>query len=90
MRTLLRHGASVEAIDKTWKTPPLVWALTGWQQSGHPGQYYEVMGQLVDAGATVTPDIREWDKAKADPKMGRRFANETTPACSGYRFAGFP
>jgi hypothetical protein len=68
-RTLLRHGARVEAIDKTWKTPPLVWALTGWQVSGHAGQYYEVVRELVEAGATVTSDITAWDKLKADPKM---------------------
>ena len=47
----------------------LVWALTGWQRSGHAGEYYEVVAALVATGAMVTPDIERWDKAQADPKM---------------------
>jgi ankyrin repeat protein len=66
---LLKHGADVHAIDKTWNRPPLVWALTGWQQSGHGGRYYDVVARLVDAGARVTPDVAEWDKAQSDPDM---------------------
>jgi hypothetical protein len=69
VKVLLQHGAHIHAIDKTWKTPPLQWALTGWQRSGHRGQYYEVVAQLVAAGARVTPDIIEWDKARLDPDM---------------------
>jgi hypothetical protein len=69
VRVLLKHGAEVHAIDKTWKTPPLVWALTGWQRSGHRGQYYEVVAQLVAAGAHVTTDLIEWNKAQLDPQM---------------------
>jgi ankyrin repeat protein len=69
VRVLLKHGAHVHAIDKTWKTPPLVWALTGWQRSGHRGRYYEVVAQLVAAGAHVTKDLIEWDKAQLDPEM---------------------
>ena len=30
VEALLRWGARVDAIDKTWGTPPLIWALTGW------------------------------------------------------------
>jgi ankyrin repeat protein len=71
VKTLLRHGARVDAIDKTWGTPPLVWALTGWdgQPAGQGDKYYEVVARLVAAGATVTPDVLAWDKAKANPKM---------------------
>lgn len=69
VEVLLRHGARIDAIDKTWKTPPLQWALTGWQRSGHAGKYYDVVAQLVAAGARVTPDILEWDKAQLDSKM---------------------
>jgi ankyrin repeat protein len=69
VNVLLQHGAQIHTIDKTWKAPPLQWALTGWQRSGHRGQYYEVVAQLVAAGARVTPDILEWDKAKLDPDM---------------------
>jgi hypothetical protein len=69
VRVLLQRGAEVHTIDKTWKTPPLQWALTGWQRSGHSGQYYEVVAQLVAAGARVTQDIVEWDQAQLDPDM---------------------
>jgi hypothetical protein len=69
VKVLLQYGARIHAIDKTWKTPPLQWALTGWQGSGHRGQYYEVVAQLVAAGALVTEDIIEWDKAQLDPRM---------------------
>jgi ankyrin repeat protein len=69
VRTLLQHGARVDSIDRTWKTPPLTWALTGWKRSGHAGQYYEVVAHLVGAGSKVTPDMLTWDEAKADPKM---------------------
>jgi len=71
VKTLLRHGARVDAIDKTWGTPPLVWALTGWarQPAGQRDSYYEVVARLVSAGAKVTPDLLAWDKAKEDPEM---------------------
>jgi hypothetical protein len=35
----------------------------------HSGQYYEVVAHLVAAGARVTPDVIEWDKAQLDPEM---------------------
>ena len=69
VKVLLKHGADIQAIDKTWKTPPLSWALTGWQRSGHGGKYYDVVAQLVAAGARVTPEIIEWDQVKLDPDM---------------------
>jgi hypothetical protein len=71
VNALLRHGAPVQAIDKTWGTPPLVWALTGWdlRPAGQQEKYYEVVARLVAAGATVTPELLAWDKAKANPKM---------------------
>jgi hypothetical protein len=69
VKVLLKHGANIQAIDKTWNTPPLLWALTGWNRSGHRGQYYEVVAHLVAAGARVPPDVIEWDKAQLDPEM---------------------
>jgi hypothetical protein len=70
VRTLLRHGASVHVIDKTWGTPPLVWALTGWdrQPTAHD-DYPEVVARLVAAGANVTSDLLAWVTTKANPKM---------------------
>jgi ankyrin repeat protein len=69
VKVLLKHGASIHAIDTTWNTPPLAWALTGWQRSGHGGRYHEVVAQLVAAGAEVTPELIEWDKVQFDPDM---------------------
>ena len=68
---LLRWGARVDVIDKTWGTPPLVWALTGW--SREPGAkaagYYDVAARLIAAGAGLDPRVPEWDEARADPRM---------------------
>jgi hypothetical protein len=69
VKVLLQHGADIQAIDKTWQTPPLSWALTGWQRSGHGGKHYEVIAELVAAGARVTPEIIEWDQVKLEPDM---------------------
>jgi ankyrin repeat protein len=68
---LLRRGARTDVIDRTWGTAPLVWAVTGWSRArpAEAGPYYEVVSRLVAAGASVTPDLLEWDKARADPKM---------------------
>jgi hypothetical protein len=68
---LLRRGARTDVIDKTWATPPLVWALTAWSRNppADAGRYHEVVSQLVAAGADVTADLLDWAKARADPKM---------------------
>jgi ankyrin repeat protein len=68
---LLRRGARVDAIDKTWRTPPLLWALTGWSRrsAGKVQRYYDVVTQLRQAGAIVRPDLLEWEKVREDPKM---------------------
>jgi hypothetical protein len=67
---LLTHGASVDAVDKTWGTKPLVWALTGWgHKPANAERYYDVVARLVAAGATVTQEMLDWPKAKADPRM---------------------
>ena len=70
-RLLLSHGARVDAIDKTWGTPPLKWALTGWssEEPADAAPYYEVVAELVAAGANVTPDLLEWERTRADPRM---------------------
>ena len=61
----------VDAIDKTWGTPPLIWALTGWSRkpATDAGRYYQVVALLVAAGAKVTPALLESDKVRADPKI---------------------
>ena len=70
VRLLLRHGARVDRIDETWRTPPLLWALTGWtSEKGADERYYEVVSALVAAGAQVTSETRAWAEARADVKM---------------------
>jgi len=78
-KLLLQRGARVDLMDKTWGTPPLVWALTGWQGTGTPDdlRYCELVASLVSAGAQVK---QEWlidpnsetsavSKIQADPRM---------------------
>ena len=56
---LLRRGAQLDVIDKTWGTPPLRWALTGWEidPTRDDQRYYDVVARMVKAGAEVK---REW------------------------------
>ena len=65
-RATLLHYVTANGVE-----PPLVWALTGWGRGSGPDadSYYEVVSRLVAAGANVTPDLLEWDRARADPKM---------------------
>jgi hypothetical protein len=66
--SLLRHGARVDVIDRTWRTTPLTWALTGWARLPSP-HHHEVVARLVAAGAAVTSEMLEWDKVRADRRM---------------------
>ena len=85
VNALLRRGARVDVIDKTWGTPPLVWALTGWSKEPAigAGRYHQVVARLVAAGASVTPDLVDWDKARADPEMLTALTGKTKapPRC---------
>jgi ankyrin repeat protein len=71
VKLLVRTGASLNASDKTWGTPPVAWALTGWHhEAADPRErYYEVVATLVAAGATVTPDWFKDEDVRADPRM---------------------
>jgi hypothetical protein len=71
VKVLLRRGAHVDVVDKEWGTTPLVWALTGWNDrpGTDPARYRSIVVQLVAAGATVTPDLLDWENARADPGM---------------------
>ncbi len=67
---LLARGARVDIVDKTWKTPPLSWALTGWaRREADSNAYYEVVARLVRGGAAVSHGVLEWENVRADPKM---------------------
>jgi Ankyrin repeats (3 copies) len=71
VRLLLRHGARVDRIDETWRTPPLLWALTGWTDAQHQAdeRYYQVVSELVAGGAHVSSETRAWAEARADARM---------------------
>ena len=70
VQTLLRRGARVDLIDKTWGTPPLIWALTGWSsRKNTDARYYDVVAHLVAAGAIVKPELLEWDRVLEDARM---------------------
>ena len=71
VRLLLERSARVAVLDREWGTTPLVWALTGWSDrpGTDPSRYRSIVALLVAAGAKVTPDLLEWEKARADPGM---------------------
>jgi len=59
VRVLLRHNAPVNVKDETYDGTPLGWALYAWAGGGpHAGdsRYYDVVKQLVAAGATVADE----------------------------------
>ena len=58
VKVLLQHGANLHAIDKTWNTPPLLWALTGWQRSGHGGRTTRWSGALSPRRAVTARRYR--------------------------------
>jgi ankyrin repeat protein len=70
VRSLLRRGARVDIRDRTWGTPPLTWALTGWSHGKAPdARYHETVAMLVAAGSEVKSEWLEWEKVRADPRM---------------------
>ena len=84
---LLRRGARVDVVDKTWGTTPLVWALTGWSRTpaADAGVFHPVVACLVAAGANVRPELLEGDKVRAGPRDARRSYCESIAAGSGVR-----
>lgn len=71
VKMLVARGAAVEITDKTWGTPPLTWALTGWQEKGGeaPERSYEVVSLLVSAGAAVKTEWLDDTRVQSDPRM---------------------
>ena len=63
---LLERHASIAVVDRTYQGTPLAWALHGWSDPPFGtarDRYYDVVAQLVRAGATVKP---QWFDADAD------------------------
>jgi hypothetical protein len=69
--SLLKHGARVDIKDKTWGTPPLVWALTGWrlEPPAEPERSYETVRLLVVAGSVVKSEWLTDDQIRSDRRM---------------------
>lgn len=53
VRMLLARGASVNAVEPEFNGTALGWALYGWREDDLDGSYYDVVAQLVRAGAVV-------------------------------------
>jgi ankyrin repeat protein len=71
VRLLLERNADVRAIDTTFGTTPLLWALYSWSEEPHaPSERYsETVSVLVAAGSAVKPEWRENEKLRPDPRM---------------------
>jgi ankyrin repeat protein len=58
LRVILRHNPPIDAKDHKFEGTALGWALYGWGSGGPRAAdrrgYYDVVTQLVDAGATTT------------------------------------
>jgi ankyrin repeat protein len=72
VKLLLERNAPIDVKDEPFNGTPLGWALYAW---GNPPpeekncRYYEVVGLLVAAGATVDPQTFTNDKVRADARM---------------------
>lgn len=73
VRLLLDRGADANAIDDTWNTTPLVWALHAWSQEEHRGvpeeRYHQTVSLLVQGGARVSQDVLSDERVRRAPEM---------------------
>jgi len=67
----LLDGSDLELKDEKYKSPPLGWAIHGWENppAGNRGRQREAIALLVAAGARVEPGWLESAKVRADPGM---------------------
>ena len=91
VQLLLEHGASVQAVERTYDGTPLQWALHGWSNARSDAArdpYYEVVARLVRAGAAVNhawlddaDEETSFRRAlRADPRMRAALAGRWTTA----------
>ncbi|WP_461415300.1 ankyrin repeat domain-containing protein [Gemmatimonas sp.] len=68
---LLARGADPNVTDATWQSTPLVWALHAWLADGKSpaAAYRDIIGQLFDAGATVTPAAMSYNRLEQEPEI---------------------
>jgi hypothetical protein len=72
VRLLIAHGSPIELKDVHYHATPLGWALHGWEHrtTGRPAEpYYDVIRQLVAAGARVEDGWLSDDNISADPQL---------------------
>ena len=77
VRVLLQHHAPVEVKDDRFKTPPLGWAMHAWsggREHWAGDGYYDIVEQLLHAGARVDADWLKHDE-HASP-LARRIADD--------------
>ena len=72
VKLLLERRAPLDERDETFDGTPLDWALYAWVDpppEAKNGRYYEVVGLLVAAGATIDPQAFTNAKVRADTRM---------------------
>jgi hypothetical protein len=72
VRILLAHGASIDVKDDNYHATPLGWALHGWggRSERTPAEpYYDVVSQLVAAGARVEEGWFADEDISSDPRL---------------------
>jgi hypothetical protein len=72
VRTLIAHGAPIDLEDDDYHATALGWALHGWGHRRHgttSDAYYDVVRQLVAAGARVEDDWLGDEQISSDPQM---------------------
>ena len=66
---LLTRHAPVDVRDESFDGTPLDWALHGWTEAAARDSYYDVVGLLVEAGASVQPEWLSDEHARTNPRM---------------------
>ena len=72
VRILIAHGAPIDVKDDHYRATPLGWALHGWGHrfDGTPAEpYYDVVRQLVAAGARVEDDWLADEQVSSDLQL---------------------
>ncbi|HUR67695.1 MAG TPA: ankyrin repeat domain-containing protein, partial [Candidatus Thermoplasmatota archaeon] len=87
VRLLLARGASVEVRDERYQGTPLDWALYGWRERRADARFYDVVAQLVGAGARLDASWfsggREREEAWAAMRADARMMAALGPAAPG-------
>ena len=72
VRLLLQRGAPIGVTDETFGTAPLNWALYAWAYetpASPPANHYDVVAQLVGAGARPDSYWLAHEKVRDDRRM---------------------